>query len=108
MDLDVSLVKSKQNFDIAARQMRAFTQEWNQRQVFTVSGFFTDTFAEVSSETLRKVATINDEQLQREKNSLKIYQQSLNAIEKEDLSNSVAFDLKLILEDQIEPKLAGI
>lgn len=106
LDLDVSLVKSKQNFDIAARQMRAFTQEWNQRQVFTVSGFFTDTFAEVSSETLRKVATINDEQLQREKNSLKIYQQSLNAIEKEDLSNSVAFDLKLILEDQIEPKLA--
>jgi len=43
---------------------------------------------------------------ERKKSSLKIFQQSINGIEKEDLSNAVAFDLKINLEDQIEPKLA--
>ena len=106
LDLDVSLSKSKQNFDISSRQLRAFTQEWNTRQVYTISSFFTDAFAEVTFDALQKVAKISDENFQREKSSLKIFQQSINAIEKEDLSNSIAFDLKIHLDDQIEPKLA--
>jgi hypothetical protein len=48
-----------------------------------------------------------DDQLQREKNGLMIYNQSHKAIMKEDMSNTIANELKIIFDDQIEQKLSG-
>lgn len=59
------------------------------------------------SSKMAHVGTLLDDLAQKDKNSAKVFKQSLTSIDPVHVRNNLAENLKIRLDDQIEPKLNG-
>ena len=93
---------------MAARQFRSFNCDWNARFSLSVSSFLADSFTEMFAAKMTRVGGLLDELAQKDKNSAKVFKQSLSSIDPIVVRKNLAENLKIRLDDHIEPKLNGL
>ncbi|CBY07059.1 unnamed protein product [Oikopleura dioica] len=106
---DFAVVKNKQNFDIARCQMISFSEEWNKKQARELSTFSQENFTDEITIIFQKIIELQEEQIAKDKNRTLIFKQSLSAIDKQEMLNSFADELKLDLEfsEKIKEKISS-
>lgn len=91
----------------AQRDIWHFFLIWNSTKIFILS--FQRNFTEEIKKIFQKIIELQEEQIAKDKNRTLIFKQSLNAIDKEELLDSFADELKLDLDlsEKIKEKISS-